>query len=443
MSQAGAASVVADTSSAVANRHKVMMLMATVARMGVGLVGFIVMARFLGPENFGVIATAAAYGSFIGIVTDFGLGVSALRTAAAAPDRAAEIVSDAFATKLILSIASTIIALGAAAILLPPGRIGVYALVFAGLCAYAFADLAMVAARAHRRFDIEAKVVVATSVVILLVVAGTAALTRSLDATAIAFMVTRFGYLAATQIELRRSLGIAIRWRRPFDRIVGTLRSSSSYAVDSILTSLSSQIDVLVFAVLLSAHDIGVYQAGSRLVQVIMPFAMVLSTVYMPALSSAAINRQADAFRRNSRRVNIEFCALAMVAGLGFTLFGPLGTHLVYGDKYEALVPLWAGFGAFAVLRLVAASYGIQLAAMGFIRTRIVAQLASIVCFVGMVAFAMPKYGLPVTSWLLGLSSLPVVLVSGIALGRDRNADRSVFATMAVAVAACILLALL
>jgi O-antigen/teichoic acid export membrane protein len=431
-----------DGSQSVANRNKVMMLAATGSRMGVALFGFMIMARFLGPQHFGVIATAVAYSSFIGIVTDFGMGVCALRMAAAEPERSAEILTDAFATKLVLTVIGAVAGLASAVAFLPAASIRVYAMVFAGVLAYAFADLAMVAARVRGRFDTEAKVVVSMSVVILAVVGGTAAATRNLEATAAAFMLSRLAYLAATQILLKRAFGISIGWWRPLASIRNTIRLSVGYAVDAILTSISSQIDVLLFAALLTVHDIGVYQAGARLVQAIMPFAAVLSTIYLPTLSAAAIKGQLDVFHHSARRINIEFFVLSAAAGLGFKILGPIGTRVIYGDRYDALIPLWTGFGIFALLRLMAASYGIQLTAMGFIRTRIAAQVASMLVFVLALIVVMPHLGLALTSWLLALSGLPVLLVSGIALARSHHSDRSIVTTIILAITMSIILTL-
>lgn len=417
-------------SQSVANRDKLLMLVATSLRMGVALIGFIVMARFLGPENFGVIATAAAYGGFISIITDFGLTVSTLRNASAQPECVSEILADAIATKLVLTLAAAVIGLPVAMTILPTGQVSIYAIMFLGVIAYAIADLSMVAMRVHRRFDIEATVVLSTSLIMLISVIGTVIATRSLWATTLAFTLSRFVYLATTHMALKRWLHIVISWRRPLNSINVTVKRSVAYAIDTILTNLSSQIDILIFAALLTAHDVGIYQAGARLVQVIMPFAMVLSTVYMPSLASAAIGSQQAVFRQHARRVNFEFFALAIVAASGFIFLGPFVTHAIYGDGYQALISLWPGFAIFTLLRLMAAGYGIQLTALGFIRTRIVAQLLSMMTLCCSVWLLHSDFQIGVTSSLLGLSSLPVIVVCGGALIRNGNAEISLFATL-------------
>jgi O-antigen/teichoic acid export membrane protein len=176
-------------------------------------------------------------------------------------------------------------------------------------------------------------------------------------------------------------------------------------------------------------HDMGIYQAGARLVQAILPFAMILSTVYMPTLSAAAIQGDDERFCRNSRRINLEFAALAVIGGLGFAFVGPLVTHIIYGPSYAPLSPLWTGFAIFVALRLMASSFGIQLSAIGFVRVRIAASVVSIGIFCAATPLLVPHYGLAATSWMLALSGLPSFLILGGRLARDRRSAASVLTT--------------
>ncbi|SEJ21530.1 Membrane protein involved in the export of O-antigen and teichoic acid [Sphingomonas sp. OV641] len=419
------------------------MLVATIARMGLGLLTFVVLARYLGPTQFGVIATAMAYATFVSLATDYGLATSALRRASIAPPDAGRIVGDALAVKVLLALAALLVAIIAAAFAVPVTQLPIYACVFMGTLAYSFADLSMVVARAHRRFEVEAALVVSTSVVMLLGTGGVAAWTGSVSAAAGVFLATRLFYLAAVQWRLRCWLGPLAGMGRSVAEMRATLHASANYAVDNILTVLTSQIDVLLFALLLSSYEMGVYQAGARLVQVIVPFAVVLSTVYMPALSSAAAQPELKPFRRLSRRVTIEFAGLALVAGLAFTFVGPLITTHLYGDRYASLQPLWAGFGAYALLRFAAAGFGIQLVALNRITPRIVSQIAAAAAFVVATVLLLPGAHLRVAAWLLALIGAVNFAVLGLSLLRSDRRDTAVIASLVGLPLTALLLALL
>ena len=423
----------------VRNSDKLLMLGATIGRMGGNLLTFVILARYLGPASFGVIATAITYTSFAALVADFGFAVSALRRAGAVPERAGTFVSEALLAKALLTVAITVVGATVLWLMVPTDHRAVFALTHVGAVAFSFAEMMLVVPRAIRRYDVEARVVAISSTAMLILVGSLVALTRDVTTAAAAFAGGRVLYLLLVYGALRRWLP---PWRdvvRGWGAMVRTLRSSASYAADSILTTFSGQADILLFAAVLSAHDIGVYQAGARLVQAIMPFAVVMASVYLPPLAAAMARQDGSAFRRNASRLNLEFAGLALTCLLGFTLLGPFVTKLLYGVAYQSLVPLWNGFALYAALRLLAAGFGIQLAARGQIAIRILGQLTSIAVLAISATLALDRLGLPATSWMLAASSLPLALLFGGAVWRSDPRDR----TALLALAAIILLAVL
>jgi O-antigen/teichoic acid export membrane protein len=398
--------------------------------MAVGLLTFIVLARFLGPASFGVIATAIAYAAFASVVSDFGLSTYVLRTAAIAPDDAGRVVRDALAVKTALSILLLLPGVPLATMLLPLGLTNIYALAYLGVIAYSAGDLAMIVVRARQRFAVELKLVLGTSIMLMAGVAGVAALTGDLLAAAVAFAVTRLLYLGIVLIALRRELAAPPSLLSMMTRGRALIGNSRLYAADGILTTLSGQIDLLLFGLLLTSHQIGIYQAGSRLVQAIVPFAVVLSTVYLPALSSAAAIRGEATFRKLSFQMMTEFSVLAIVAGFSFALLGPLITDLIYGPSFTELKPLWIGFAIYSMFRLVASSYGIQLVALGRIRPRIISNIISLVLFIGFAVTVVPATGLAYAAWGMVLAGAASFTILGSALALTLNSKATLMVTL-------------
>lgn len=415
----------------VRNSDKLLMLGATIGRMGGNLLTFVILARYLGPAPFGVIATAITYTSFAALVADFGFAVSALRRAGAAPERAAAFVSEALLAKALLTVAITVVGATVLWLVIPTNDRAVFVLTHVGAVAFSFAELMLVIPRAIRRYDIEARVVVISSTGMLILLGTLVALTHDVTTAAAAFAGGRVLYLLLVYGALRR-------WLPPWRNVVRgwavmacTLRRSASYAADSILTTFSGQADILLFAAVLSAHDIGIYQAGARLVQGIMPFATVMASIYLPPLATALTKQDGAAFRRNASRLNLEFAGLALTCLVGFILLGPLVTRLLYGAAYQPLVSLWSGFALYAALRFMAAGFGIQLAARGQIVIRILGQLTSIAVLVASATLALGRFGLPITSWMLAASSLPLALVFGGGVWRSDPRDRTAISALA------------
>jgi O-antigen/teichoic acid export membrane protein len=418
------------------HRDKVMMLAATLARMAVGLGTFILLARFLGPAQYGLIATAIAYSVFVGLATDFGLATYAFREASGAPADAGKVVGTAIGIKAVLTGIAVLVGAPFVFSLMTIEHALILVLAFIGTQAGSFADLAIIVARANIRFDLEAKLVVAISVIWLVIVGAVAALTRDVLAAAAAYCVSRLLYVPASWWVMRR-------WFKPgaFAPPIRAMRAmfvkARSYAADNILTVVAGQIDVLLFGLLLSAHDIGIYQGGARLVQAIVPFAVVLSTVYLRPLSNAANNEQHDVFRANANRLTLEFSLLAIGAGVGFAVAGPLATQILYGAQYVALETFWTPFGLFAMLRFASAGHGIQLVALGRIKIRVTSQIVSIGLFVLATAIILPRYGLAAAPWLLAFSALPSFLLLSFAIRSEGRSGRyvsiSIVAVLALA----------
>lgn len=418
----------------VANQHKLMMLVATLARMSVGFLTFVLLARYLQPDAFGLIATAMAYATFIGVVTDFGLATAALRDACAAPDNIRSVMGNALAVKGLLAAPIVLVGGFTLSLFITFDRLIVYLLVFIGALSFSFGEISLVAARANRQFALEAAIVLAASVAMLVLMGGVAAATGKVVPVAVAFAVTRVGYLLIVLFALRIWLGNP--FVRTFSDLISTARQASSYAADSFLTNLATQVDMLLFGMVLSLHDMGIYQSGARLVQVILPFAVVLSTVYLPNLTAAhAQGREAD-FQRDAVRLTWEFTWLAVLGGLAFAFFGPKITNLLYSSAYKPLEPLWTGFAIFAVLRFTAAAYGVQLVALGRIAPRLVAQLSSIALLAIASVTVLGRGGLPVAAWLLAGSAVPTFLLLGLSLTRTGANNRYIVGSMATALTA-------
>lgn len=387
---------------------KALMLVSTLARMMVGALTFVVLARYLGPVAFGVIATAVAYAAFASLVTDFGFAVSGLRRAAAEPEKAEQIVWHLLQVKAALSFG--VMALGAASawLVLPHAYLPIYLLAYLGALAQSAADLIMICARARRDFRVEARLVVTGSTVMLFGVGGAALLTGDITLCAMAFAASRVIHLAiAARVLLPLSSFV------PVPDLRHALGSSTGHALDNILTAWSSQADLLVFGALLTPHAAGVYQAGARLVQAIVPFAVVLSTVYLPALTAAVAMNDEGGFRRSVRQLNLEFAALSIIGSLGFLIAGPVFTRIVYGPAYASLIPLWSGFAVFVALRFGASGFGIQLAVRDHLRLRILANLVSTGTLVLCAALILPRAGLAASSTVLALSAVPSFVLLG------------------------------
>jgi O-antigen/teichoic acid export membrane protein len=254
--------------------------------------------------------------------------------------------------------------------------------------------------------------------VALVVVAAT--VTRDVLLTALAFAVGRVLFLVAALHAIREALaGFRTTARGIFRDGLALLVASKVYAVDLILSNAGNQIDVVIMAFFVDTASVGRYVVVTRLVQNALPIVGMLATVYLPPLASLHTNGKADDYRSLAKRMNLEFFALGIVAGLCVIVFGPLGTPIVFGPAYDAVRPLWPGVGVFLMLKLPASAFGMQLVASGQIRWRVGTQIAALAFTCGALVLLLPHWGILAAPWILSGAALICMLGYGEAAGRE------------------------
>jgi O-antigen/teichoic acid export membrane protein len=387
----------------------------TVLRLGGGLITFLVQVRFLGPHQFGVVGSAITVAALASLVSDFGMNVYAMRWGSAKPERADVLVSLTVIVKAFLT-----------AMLLLPCLAWVHllglsiheeraaALTIIGYFTAAIADHALTGLRVRSLFDSEMIVVAWTTVSSVALLAGTAIMTRDVLLTALSFTAGRALYLVAALDAIREILAkFQMPARRIFRDGLALLIASKVYAVDLILSNAGNQIDVVIMAFFVDTASVGRYVVVTRLVQNALPIIGMLATVYLPPLASHLTNGKVEEYRSLARRMNMEFYALGIVAGLCVIVLGPVATPIVFGPAYDAVGPLWPGVGVFLMLKVPGTAYGMQLIASGHIRWRVGTQIAALAFTCGALVLLLPLVGVLAAPWILAGAALICMLGYG------------------------------
>lgn len=396
-------------------------VLTTILRLVGGLITFLIQVRFLGPHQFGVVGSAITVAALTSLVSDFGMNTYAMRWGSAKPERRDTLIPLSLIVKAVLS-----------AMLLPPCLVWAHllglsaheeraaALTIIGYFAAATADLALVGLRVRSLFDREMILVAWTTVVSVALVVVAATVTRDVLLTALSFAVGRALYLVAALHAIREILAkFRMSARRIFRDGLALLVASKVYAVDLILSNGTNQIDVVIIAFFVDTASVGRYVVVTRLVQTAMPIVGMLATVYLPPLAIFHTNGKTDDYRSLARRMNIEFFALGIVAGLGVIALGPLATPIVFGPAYDAVGPLWPGIGVFFMLKVPGSAYGMQLVASGQIRWRVCTQIAALAFTCGALVLLLPLGGILVAPWILAGAALILLLGYGEAAARQ------------------------
>ena len=296
-------------------------------------------ARYLGPADYGKYTLAFAYLAVLGVLADVGLYTTVVREISRRPERTAELVGNAMTIRLLLSLGVIGLAAGISLLLPYPADTRVAVLIagialLLGLLSSSLAavlqarlmmDRAALADVAGRAVSFGAVVVVASLDLGFYAVVGTAALGA---------LVT----LIATTTIVRRLEPLRFRAQLPIWRelIVTSIPLGVALAINDIYL----RADTFIISLYRSFEEVGFYSLAFRMLELVTTLPQVLLMTIFPLLSRYA----ADADPRTRGTLQTAFDVLvafgAPVALGGFVL-APHLVELAAGSGFDdAAVPL-------------------------------------------------------------------------------------------------------
>lgn len=380
-------------------RNLALMGTSTVMRLGFGMLTFVVMARLLGPTQFGVMMLWMAVATLLAMIANYGLTPYLLREIGARPVDAGRVMAEVLSAKLVLS--AGVLLLGCLSLpWLEPTARSVFLLLLCAQLADALTEFFNVGFRATNRFAAETKL--ASMAVLLQCALVTLALCWMATpvVAAVAFFVSRLAVLFMTW-SAQRGYFAALR-PAPVGTALQCIRSTKPYALDFGLQSLLGQVDSVVLNHFVGTAAVGIYQAGMRLFNGGAQAAAVLSSVFLPRAAAAAEVQDAGrSLRRESSRVQWAFVGFGLLFGLALCGLAEPVVGLLFGAQYLGLVDVLPWFGLLFFVRFFASSWGVLLTSAGAQRFRAAVNAMHWVIIGALSLVLVPRLG--VIGWLVCL----------------------------------------
>lgn len=395
-------------------RDYALMGITTAARTAVALGTLLVLARMLGPSDFGFVSIVITWSAIVALVTDYGFGMRALRDIGAKHELAGEVMTSSLAAK-------TLLVLLACLILFPfilfffemkeTERL-VSALFLLGALANSYGDLGLTVFRSLGQFHREARVVVTTAALHFAVIGLAIFFNKGLLAFGLAYFFSRLIYALFSLVALAGVVSLGNILRQSWCSLLERFRSSTSFAVDSGVTNIFAQLDVLLVNHLAGREAAGIYFAGSRLLQGAVPFSVLLAGIHIPRLANR-LQKQSTDLVRYSRRIIFEYTGMGVIFAFIFLLLGSQFTQHFLGSAYIELNGLWLAFSCFTFARFIAAGLGVQLIAFGTGFLRTFGIIASGLITTGCYWVFIPLWGVQAAPWVSTLGMGTLILIYG------------------------------
>jgi O-antigen/teichoic acid export membrane protein len=374
-------------------RDSVFSLISTVVRLTTGLVLFIVLAHVWGPERFGAFMYPFTIAGILVKVVDYGFLLQVTRDVGRDLSNAHATMSRAHGAKLLLAIPAASAAYVVSRVLPAGEEFGpLLAILFIDAAANSFLFLLNVPLRANRRFDEEARIAALANMLVFVAVATTALLGAGPLAAAGVMASCRVISLLFASSAYRRLMGRAPDAILDRKSLGTSLWIGLPFGVHATVGTLNMQLDTLMVQHFLGAGSVGLYQAGVRILLGSLLVADALNGVYLSAMARSSQDRVA--LTRLGERMTRQLLTVGLF-GFGCMLAaGPWAVRLLFGGRYDALVPLLPLFGLLAFIRYGGVSYGSLLTLADRQRVRVFAVCGVMLLGFPLNALFIPWFGL-------------------------------------------------
>lgn len=292
---------------------------------------FLVLARVLGVQEFGVLSFGLSLGLLLGVVSSLGLDARLVQLCSARPELIDRCYGALLAIRLVLSVAVLVpTTLVLFATMTVPHAAAVWLLVTSCLLE-TFSDASRAVCGARQQQQFAALVLVVQRFSALGLSAGALVLTRSAWCASLGYLLATAIGVAGMHVAARR-VGARPRWRgiRPETRLI--LVAAPVMGLDEIASMGLFRIDAALIGILMSTSAVGVYGANYRIFETVLFVSWTLSRAFVPVIAARA--HDLEHVRSWAQRSLTVICAIYLPYGALLALRGDDLVDLMFGAEY-------------------------------------------------------------------------------------------------------------
>jgi len=363
-------------------------------RMLLGLLIGAWVARYLGPEDFGLLSGALAVVSVAGVVAALGMNAVLVRQlATSSPQDTAQIMGTAVILRLLGSSLVWLVCVGVAWSGIWTGPAHVVLLPVAAM-ALVFQSMDVVERRLQAQGDMRLLVIIRCTAMVgsfglrVGLILGKAPIEAFALAAVVEAALAAFGLAWLT----RRGMGGLGRWEPSFVRARALLKEGLPLVFAGLAIHVQAFGDQIMLAALTDSEELGQYAAALRVVTVFAFLPVIMQMVAAPEIARAKRD-DAGLYRRRLHRLYRMAIGSAVVTALPVAILGPQAVVWLFGDAYRAagaLIPLLA---MRLFLTNMGVARGVFLSTEGMARFVLITSVAGAVANVGLNFVLIPMWG--------------------------------------------------
>lgn len=364
-----------------------------IVRLGVGLLVSIVVTRYLGPEQFGLLNYSIAFVGLLLPIAIFGLDHVLIRELVREPARADETMGSVFAIKVISGSSAFVVAIVAAAMIEAEDSLAQLLTVVAGITllfqAFDVIDF-WFQSQVRAKYAAWARTVsfLAVSAIRLILVLAGAPLLAFAVAFALESALAALGLVAVYKLRGQRLAA----WRFTRTTAGHLFHIGLPLTLSAAAWAITVRIDQVMLGKMLGDAEVGVYAAAVRISELWYMIPMVIVNSVAPALTIA---RKTDplVYRRRTQQLLNLMAGLAYLIAIPTTLLAAPLVYLLYGSEFAEAGPVLAVHIWGALFVNLGAAHNVWLLNEGLTRYPMLSTSVGAVVNVVVNLLLIPSYG--------------------------------------------------
>lgn len=368
-----------------------------------GLVVGIIVARYLGPEQYGLMNYVISYVFMFQTLSVFGLDNIEIREESKHQDLYNKIIGTSFVIRLITGSISIMLCIGTS--LLMEADVTTTLLVAIYSSSIVFNSLIVIRnyfySLVRNRYVAQAEItrtIICIGIKLLLLLLH-APLLWFIIATALDSLIVGIGFYTA----YRHTIGRVSLWTFDAHYAVYLLRESLPLMLTSAAVIIYQRIDQVMIGRLIDKENVGYFSVASRFVEILIYIPMILSQTVSPLLTRARQNSAEEYIRKSQQFMNTSVWA-SLIASLLMSACAYWVVMLLFGQAYLPAVVILQIMSFKAVSVALSNTAGAMLVIEGLQKYAILRDgLGCIVC-ITLNLLLLPRYGV-VAAGLVAIAS--------------------------------------
>lgn len=374
--------------------------LSTGSRILINAVLLIVLARYLGAEQYGILVTCLATSSMAVIILDFGFSTYLVKTIAENKSLVQDEMSDSLILKFYLSLIYLMLSQVLGLIFVGVDYNHYFSILMLVTFLNSFIDFFCIPFRSISKFHEEARIQVVSSLLHVVVVLS-AFYFKSLYAVVYSYLIIKFIVLCYCFVRFRIEFGalsLPSAKKLHYKNAINVLGKVKYYGLDSAIINIRSNVDVIIVKSILGYEMAGVYQAASNIIKSIERVGPIFANLYLPKLS-----KRDDHYKTHFRKLVMLMLAMSLFSAV---CLNAIDFGFILGTSFGSVESILKILTIYLVFRYLSMALGTHITAVGLQSKRVKIGLFNLLISIIANYYLTINYGIYGAATAMALTSL-------------------------------------